>query len=105
MVRVALLLTVLLAACDKPKVQDCDRATRNYFKLKYWEEAEALIAAAPPEEREALRYRKQEELEPRMMRSIDLAVQKCVSGADKARVRCWTKATTVKEAEACKNDD
>jgi hypothetical protein len=102
--RVALLLTLLLAACNKPKVQDCDKATRNYFKLKYWEEAEAQIAAAPESEREALRIQKQEELEPRMMRNIDLAVNKCVSGANNHRVQCWIKATTVKEAEACHND-
>jgi len=106
MVRAVLLLTVVLtAACEKASVQDCDKATRNFFKLKYWEESEAQIAAAPEAEREEMRYRKQEELEPRMMRSLDLAVQKCVSGADKARVRCWIKATTVKDAEACKNDD
>lgn len=105
MIRALLLCSLLLAACSKPKVQDCDKAVRNYFKLKYWEEAEALIAEAPESERAALRIQKQEDLEPRMMKSIDLAVQKCVSGADKTRVACWTKATTVKEVEACHNDD
>jgi hypothetical protein len=107
MVRAALLLTaaLLASACDKASVQACDKATRNYFKLMYWEKAEAEIAAAPEAERAALRIRKQEGLEPMMMKSIDLAVQKCVSGADKARVECWTKATTAPQAKACQNSD
>jgi hypothetical protein len=104
MVRAAIVLTLLLTACDKASVQDCDRATRNYFKLMYWREAEAQIAEAPEAERAALRIEKQEQLEPRMMKSLDLAVQKCVSGADKAQVRCWTKATTAEQAQACKKD-
>lgn len=105
MVRAVIVLSLLLTACDKASVQDCDRATRNFFKLKYWQQAEADIAAAPEAERVALRIQKQEELEPRMMKSLDLAVQKCVSGSDKAQVRCWTKATTVEQAEACKRDE
>ena len=104
MVRALLALTLLLAACNKASVQECDKGVRQYFKLVYWEEAEAQIAAVPEAERAALRLQKQEELEPRMMKNIDLAVNKCVSGAGAKRARCWTKATTVKEAKACDND-
>lgn len=105
MLRAVLLSSVLLLGCKKPKVQDCDKAVRNYYKLQYWDLAEKEIAAAPEAERAALRIKKQEELEPRMMTGIDLAVNQCVSGADKHRVQCWIKATTVEQAEACKSDD
>jgi hypothetical protein len=108
MPRLAVLLAVALvaglAACDKASVENCDQGCRNYFTLHYWEEAEAEIALAPPEERDALRAQKRSELEPRMMQNLELCIQKCRSGADGHRVKCWIASTSAEQARRCEND-
>ena len=99
-----LLALALLAGCaDKAATQQCDLGCRNYFKLHYWQQAELEIAAAPEGERAALRAQKERELEPRMLKELDLCVTKCRSGATKKRVKCWIEAKTVAEAVACKD--
>jgi hypothetical protein len=104
--RALLVLATLLplAACSKPTVETCDKGCRNYFTLHYWEEAEAEIARAPESERAALRAKKVSELEPRMTQGLELCVQKCRSGADQARAKCWMKAATTADAKQCEND-
>jgi hypothetical protein len=98
---IAIVFLLGLVACDKASVQDCDKGCRNYFELHYWERANAEIAAAPAEEREALRQKKQAEFEPRMMQNLDLCVQKCRSGADEDRVKCWIAAKSTAEVKKC----
>jgi hypothetical protein len=93
-----------LAACDKATVQECDKGCRNYFELHYWQAADMEIARAPAEQRDELRQQKQAELEPRMMKNLDLCVQKCKSGSDSKRAKCWAAARTTAEAKACEND-
>ena len=98
-------LVLALASCSKATVEECDKGCRNYFTLHYWESAEREIAAAPESEREELRAKKASELEPRLMKELDLCVQKCRSGADKTRVKCWINAKTSADARKCTNDD
>jgi len=102
--RLAVLVALLLfPACGKANTQDCDKGCRNYFQLHYWEAAEIEIGAAPPEQREELRAKKAAELEPRMMKNLDLCIQKCQSGAETSRAKCWAAATTTREAKKCEN--
>ena len=103
--RLGLLFVLLLAACNKSNVQKCDLGCRNYFKLHYWKDADAEIAAAPPEQRDAVRAQKNAEYDDRMMKNLDLCVTKCQSGADQKRVQCWIDATTAEQAEKCANGD
>lgn len=98
-----LLVLLLLAACDKANVAECDKGCRNYFELHYWEMANMEIARAPAEERDELRQKKIAELEPRMMQNLDLCVQKCKSGADDERANCWAAAKTTGEAKKCES--
>ena len=98
-------LTLALASCSKASVEECDKGCRNYFSLHYWESAEQEIAAAPEGERAALRAKKESEMESRMMQNLDLCVQKCRSGSDKHRAKCWINAKTSAQARACANDD
>ena len=103
--RIVLLLAALgLAACDKASIEECDKGCRNYFELHYWEEASIQIARVPPEEREAFHQKKVAELEPRMMQNLDLCVQKCKSGADDERAKCWAAAKTTAEAKKCASE-
>ena len=104
--RLVAVLAVLIAltACKKASVEDCDKGCRNYFELHYWQQADMEIARAPAEEREALRQQKIAELEPRMMQNLELCVQKCKSGADPGRAKCWAAARTTAEAKKCTND-
>ena len=103
--RFVMMLLLGLAACDKATVEECDKGCRNYFELHYWEMANMEIARAPAEERTALREQKVAELEGRMMQNLDLCVQKCKSGADSDRAKCWAAAKTTGEAKKCASDN
>jgi hypothetical protein len=96
-------LALLLGACDKASVQQCDRGCRNYFTLHFHAETELLLPGIPEAERKAFLEKRAGDLEARMTQQLDLCVQKCRSGANDDRAKCWEKATTTKEAEACKN--
>jgi len=98
------LAALTLASC-KATLEDCDKGCRNYYKLHYWETAEQEMAKLPESERAAFRAKKESELEPRMMKELDLCVNKCRSGADKHRVQCWIDAKTSAAARKCQNDD
>jgi hypothetical protein len=100
----ALLLALSLAGCDKATVAECDKGCRNYFELHYWQAADMEIARAPAEQRDDLRKQKIAELESRMMQNLDLCVQKCKSGADSERAKCWAAARTTAEAKKCESD-
>ncbi len=100
-----LLLALFAAACNKTSVQQCDLGCRNYFKLHYWRDMDAKIAAAPADQRETMRAQAEADFDKRLMQNLELCVNKCTSGADKHRVQCWIDAKTAAEAEACQNDD
>jgi hypothetical protein len=100
--RYLVLVCLLLVACDKATVQECDQGCRNFFTLHFHQETDVLLKDVPEAERTKFLETRAAELEPRMVQQLDLCVQKCRSGAKSGRANCWAKATTVAEAEACK---
>ena len=101
-VLVALVLALLLGACDRPSAKDCEDALRNYVTLLFWEKAEAEIAAAPKEQRDALRAAKQAENEKHIKEGMDLGVMQCRGARDFDGVKCMKAATTAAQARKCR---
>lgn len=99
-----LLLAGLLGGCEKPTVEQCDKGCRNYFQLHYWAEADRAVAAAPVEIRSGLRALWQADFPWREVYQLPLCTQKCRSGADPHRAKCWGEARTVADSEKCAND-
>jgi hypothetical protein len=80
---------------------DCDKACRNYFTLHYWAEADKEIDRADPAQRDALRKKKVEELDPRMQKELGMCVSQCREAADNKLASCMINAKTVKAVEDC----
>src|SRR5688572_7303222 len=97
-----LLLALSLGGCSRPSAKDCEEALRNYVTLLYWEKAEAEIAAAPPEQREALRKAKADENEKQIQAGMDLGVMQCRGARDHDGVKCMKAATTAAAARKCR---
>ena len=100
----AILLVGALAAagCSKPKAEDCEEAIRNWFTLIYWEDAEKAIAAAPPEQRDALRAEKLADRDKKLEEGMDLSVRQCRAAGDFEGVKCMKAARTAAQARACR---
>jgi hypothetical protein len=96
----ALVLATTAGACGANGA-DCDKACRNYFTLHYWDEADREIAKAPPDQRDALRRKKVEELDPRMQGELNMCVSQCREAAGNKEAKCMIEAKTVKDVEAC----
>jgi hypothetical protein len=92
----------LVAGCSRPSAKDCEEAARNWFTLVYWEKAEAEIAAAPPEQREAMRAEKAKEKERQLNAGIELAINQCRGARDHDGVKCMKAAKTAAEARKCR---
>lgn len=101
---VVLALVVVLAApaCKRPSSQACEEALRNYATLLYWEKAEVEIAAAPPEQREALRAAKLAERDKLIDEGMMMAVSQCRAARDFDGVKCMKEAHTAAQARACR---
>ena len=91
---------VLLGACGASG-NDCDKACRNYFTLHYWDTADREIDKAPPEQRDALRKKKVDELDPRMQGELGMCVSQCREASSNDEAKCMIGAKTVKDVEAC----
>jgi hypothetical protein len=81
--------------------QRCQQACRNFGDLVYWKPAEAEIAKAPPDQRDALRKQRLGELSSRLEVHINLCVSQCVSVRDPATPDCLIAARTADQALAC----
>lgn len=98
--RLALALMLLLGACKGDPVK-CEQACRNYGTLLYWKKADAEIAAAAPEQRDALRRRRLGELDSKLEGGIDMCVSQCRSANNEDDVDCMIAAKTADQADAC----
>jgi hypothetical protein len=100
--KVLFVLAVALgaAACGASGA-DCDKACRNYFTLHYWEDSDKDIARVPPGQRDALRKKKVEELDPRMQNELGMCVSQCREAADDKIAKCMIDSKSVKDVEAC----
>jgi hypothetical protein len=97
-----LLVLAVLSAC-KGDPEKCERAVRNYSQLVYWQEADAEIAATPPDKREPLRKKKLAMFEAEMQRSLDTIVSKCTSANNDTMTDCMINAKSAEQAKACTN--
>lgn len=98
-------LALALTAC-KGNPEKCDKACRNYAKLVFWEQAEAEIAAAPADRRDALRKEKLAKFTKDLDHGINMCSSQCVSAtttSDK-QADCMIEAKTAKEAKDCASD-
>jgi hypothetical protein len=100
--RLALVLLVAIAACKKGDPVKCDNACRNYAQLTYWHQHDQEIAAAPPEQRDALRQKLLADFTRGMERGLDLCTTKCVDANYDKDVDCWTNAKTYEQLQKCK---
>ncbi|HTJ43987.1 MAG TPA: hypothetical protein VL463_17900 [Kofleriaceae bacterium] len=95
------LVLVLGASACGASGDKCDKACRNYFTLHYWDEADKEIAKAPPDQRDALRRKKVEQLDPRMNQELGMCVSQCREAAGNDEAKCMIEAKTAKDVEAC----
>jgi hypothetical protein len=104
MSRAVLVLAAVLAlaGCSRPSAKDCEEALRNYVTLLFWEQAEKDIAAAPPEQRDALRKEKAALNEKQIKEGMELGVMQCRGARDHDGVKCMKAATTAAQARKCR---
>ena len=93
-------LVLALGACKGDPVK-CDQGCRNFATLAYWKTADAEIAAAPPEERDALRKRHLGRFENKLASGVDLCVSQCKSAGNTEQIDCMIAAKTADQALAC----
>ena len=94
------LVAGLLGAC-KGDAQKCDTGCRNYATLLYWKNADAEVAAVPPDKRDALRKRKLGEFDSKLENGIDMCVSQCQSANNDADIDCMIAAKTADQAAGC----
>jgi hypothetical protein len=94
------LVFALLCACKGDPVK-CDQGCRNYATLVYWKNADAKIAAAPPDQRDALRKHLLGKFDSELENGVDMCISQCQSANNAADVECWIGAKTADQALAC----
>src|SRR5215813_12872101 len=98
--RAAVLVIALVAGC-RVDAQQCDQACRNVASLLYWKTADQEIAAAPADQRDALRKQKLDEFARKVEAGIDGCVLRCQSARDRTTVDCLIAARTADQVQAC----
>ena len=96
------ILPVLLAvAACRGDAKQCDQGCRNAFSLVYWRDADKAIAAAPADQRDALRKQKLDELTRKLEAGIGLCVSQCQAAGNQSTIDCLIAAKTADQALAC----
>ena len=101
-VRWILLVLLAVAGC-RGDAQQCDQGCRNVASLLYWGNADKEIAAAPADQRDALRKRKLTEFGQKLEAGIDQCVSQCQAAGNQATIDCLIAAKTADQARACSN--
>ena len=98
-------LALFLAAC-KGNPEKCDKACRHYAELVYWDKADAEIAAAPAEQRDALRKEKLAKFTTDLEHGINMCSSQCTSATttSEKQADCMINAKTAREAKDCSSD-
>lgn len=91
---------VALGACRGDPVK-CDQGCRNYATLVYWKQAEAKIAAAPADQRDAVRKRHHDEFDSYLEQGLAVCVSQCQSANNTNQIECMIAAKTADQATAC----
>jgi hypothetical protein len=99
----AIALAIALTAVTGCRVdaQQCDQACRNAMSLAYWKAADQEIAAAPADQRDALRKQKLGEFTRKAEAGIDGCVLRCQSARNQASVDCLIAARTADQVQEC----
>jgi hypothetical protein len=90
----------LLGGCKGDAVK-CDQGCRNYGALVFWKHADAEIAAAPPDQRDAVRKTMLGKFQNDLEQGIDQCVSQCQSANNTDDVECMIAAKTGDQAMAC----
>jgi hypothetical protein len=98
--RLVLAFAVALCACKGDPVQ-CDQGCRNFATLVYWKNADAAIAAAPADQRDALRKRMLGKFDSELENGVDGCISQCQSANNSAQLECMIAAKTADQAIAC----
>lgn len=98
----AVLVLAAAPGCSRPSAKDCEETIAKWFTMIYWEKAEAEIAAAPPEQREAMRQAKAAEHERQLKGGMDLGVMQCRGARDHDFVKCMKQASNATQAKKCR---
>lgn len=89
-----------VAAC-RGDAQQCDQACRNAANLQYWRGADKDIAAAPADQRDALRKQKVTEFGRKLEAGIDQCVSQCQAAGNQGTIDCLIAAKTADQIDAC----
>ena len=98
--RLAVALALALCACRGDPVK-CDQGCRNYATLVYWKQAEAKVAAAPADQRDALRKQLQADFDGALDQGVPVCVSQCQSANNTSQTDCMIEAKTADQAHAC----
>ena len=105
LVRTVLALTASTALAVgggcKGDAQKCETGCRNYAGLLYWKQADAEVAAAPAQQRDALRKRKLGEFDTKLEGGIDMCISQCQSANNDTQIDCLIAAKTADKATEC----
>jgi len=94
------LMFVLLGACKGDAVK-CDQGCRNFATLVYWKRADAQVAAAPPDQRDAVRKRMLGKFDSELENGIDQCISQCQSANNTDDLDCMIAAKTADQALEC----
>ena len=100
----ATLVTLGIGGCKGDR-QKCETGCRNYFALNYWAGMDPIIAAAPADQRDALRREKLADFEHKLESGVETCITQCVSANNDSTIDCLIEAKTAKAAKACASDD
>lgn len=98
---IALAVALVAGAGCRVDAQQCNQACRNAMSLAYWKAADQEIAAAPADQRDALRKQRLSEFTKKVEVGIDGCVLRCQSARDQSTVDCLIAARTAEQAQAC----
>jgi hypothetical protein len=99
-IALALASIVALGACRGDPVK-CDQGCRNYATLVYWKQADAKIAAAPADQRDAVRKQYQDDFDRYLAQGTPACVTQCQSANNTDQTDCMIAAKTADQATAC----
>jgi hypothetical protein len=98
--RIIPVLLAIVASC-RVDAQQCDQACRNVAELLYWRDADKEIAAAPADQRDALRKQRLGDFAAKVDSGIGGCILRCQSARDQAGVDCMIAARKPEQALAC----
>jgi len=79
----------------------CEAACRNYAQLKFWDRADAEIAALPGAEQAVARTTRTAELATQLDRGVAPCVESCVAANNATQTACLARAASVADLTAC----